>query len=276
MAKLVRDTRGRILTDSLGRNLSSEPPHKFNIEVVKAVSKSVKNPSYSTLLHLDNLISALKSEGIWQKLDTFINCAYNTTNTTVFSLYDFIRDINYTSYGGLDYVVYGFKGNSVDGYLDTNYNPALQGVNYTLNNAGRGFIMIQGDWPGQNITEAVDGNTARNRTSMNIGGSSVQRINSEPGSSSTVVDLSGDGLKTINRYNSNDIMLTNKNVETSFIQPSSTVWSENQVVLKTQTLYSSNTLLCYFMGSSLTYEETQLFRQYYNEYLTNIGLEPIA
>lgn len=276
MAKLVRDTKGRILTDSLGRNLSSEPPHKFNIEVVKAVSKRVKKPSYSTLLHLDNMISALKAEGIWQKLDTFVNCAYNTTNTTVFSLYDFIRDVNYTSYGGLDYVVYGFKGNAVDGYLDTNYNPALQGINYTLNNAGRGFTMIQGTSPGENITEAVYGNTARNRTNMNIGGSATQRINTELGPSSTVVDLSGDGLKTINRYNSNNIMLTNKNVETSFIQPSSTVWPENQVVLRTQTLYSSNTLLCYFMGSSLTYEETQLFRQYYNEYLTNIGLEPIA
>src|SRR5690606_28469033 len=133
MAKLVTDTRGRVLTDSLGRVLSSESPHKFNIEVVKAVSKNVKKPSYSTLLHIDNLISALKESGIWSKFDIFALFQMNDNTLADFALYDYKRDTFMTSYGGMIYDEFGYQGNGIDGYINTNLNPATSGVNYTLN-----------------------------------------------------------------------------------------------------------------------------------------------
>lgn len=278
MAKLVRDTRGRVLTDSLGRKLSSEPPHKFNIEVVKAVSKSVKKPSYSTLLHLDNMISALKAEGIWQKLDTFVNFAYNNTNNDSFSFYDFKRDVFYTGFGGLSYTDYGYEGNGVDAYIDTNFNPAIAGNNYKLNDASRGAVVcytISTSLP-QYVT--IDGvslqNNLQNMYNMT---QTAQRINQGTNILNQSVDLSGLGLKCINRTDNINVNLVNKSTLFSRTANSTEILSSNQILLRRHTVdYSYIGLSMYFMGASFDYTETQLFRQYYNEYLTNIGLDPIA
>lgn len=248
MAKLVRDTRGRILTDSLGRNLSNESPHKFNIEVVKAVSKSVKKPSYSTLLHLDNMISSLKAEGIWQKLDTFAIFQLNDNQVADFALYDYKRDVFMTAYGGMIYDEFGYQGNGIDGYIDTEFNPSTDGDNYTQDDASRLF------WLSKNPTGAGQSYVDVSSNTPNSGNTNYFRIFSATirmliNQGTTLlsggnVNSLGLGFKAINRTSSTDVAVFNGTTKNARTATSSEINNAKQLLFTSGNGYSDMGLGC--------------------------------
>jgi hypothetical protein len=86
----------------------------------------------------NQLIKSFKMTGIWAKLDLFYLFANNgskefaTLNWKSPSLYQatLVNSPVFTTNQGI-------AGDGVAAYVDTNCNPATQGVNYTQDNAGR-------------------------------------------------------------------------------------------------------------------------------------------
>jgi len=234
-----------------------------------ALDKGYDIPPDNTLLRINDLYTSLQSNNLLSKFDTFANFAIGISGYNNFRLIDWIREnAVYETLGGVTYNSFGAVGDGINGYIDTKFNPSTSGSNYTLNNASRGFFILQSSETGSNVITEASGTTATNRTNMNVGGSAVQRINSGSTNISSSFDMSGDGFKYIGRNNSTSTTIINNTTASTFTQNSSSINNGNQLLLRTQGLYSTNTLMCYFMGSYLTESEALLFRSIYNDYIT--------
>jgi hypothetical protein len=147
----------------------------------------------------------------------------------------------------------GFKGNASTSYLNTNFNPATSGVQYTLNNASR-FIYLKTAF----VTSpyylldsylTFTQNTFQNRNSND------QKINQTSGVISSNADLSGAGLKVINRTSSTNVELFNGSTQISRTATSTSIASGNQYVLPSGCDACASV---YAMGASLVAENAQL------------------
>lgn len=233
-------------------------------------------PSAATLTIMDTLISAIKTAGVWNKLDRFFNFAYNNASLTNFSRIDWKNPSTSalaTVNGGVTYLVSGFKGNAIDGYVDTGFMPSTHGVNYTLNNASRTAVVYTAPTTG-NI---LDGSTGSANNVMALANSAAQRINTSNALTGGTVGFAGNGLKSINRDNSTDIRLYNISTEFLRTATSTILPNLNQVLFRSAaTAYSDTVISQHMMGASLTATEVANFRTAYNNYLTSIGLTAVA
>lgn len=178
-------------------------------------------------------------------------------------------------HGGLLYTVNGVEGNAIDAYVNTHFNPAQTGVNYTLNNAGINANVYK---PGSNPTNAVVVGNSIGTTDIlsNINGL-TQRINN-PQNLVSPIDMTSTGMKFIMRTTSTSIKLVNKSVQTDIVVPAATARvSQFQILLsRSNIVFTDVGAGFYNSGSSLTYNQSQNFRNYYNAYLIRIGLLPIT
>lgn len=254
-------------------------PRKWNLEVNDAmvINSSLGNkiPDYDTRLAIDLYVTELKDIGVWSSLDTFVLFALNDTELDDFSLYDYKRGVFYTAFGGVTFTNEGWEGNGVDGYIDTNFNPATMGVNYTLNDASRGAVVSKtGTISATPLI--IDSVVSTNQNTLRAGNYNFHRINQTTNNLNASADLSGIGFKVIIRQTSTNVMLVNKDVEINRTSSSTVVAAGNQHLLSSNTGFSELSLSTYFMAASLTYAQTQDFRTATNNYLTAIGLNPIA
>ena len=108
-----------------------------------ATTQGYTLPSEAQRLKQNQLLIDLKSAGAWTKLDTFVNFA--TDGSSAFALIDWKRLTQYTAVNSPTFTANeGFMGNGTSSYIDTNFNPSTQGVNYTLNNASRYAYVFSG------------------------------------------------------------------------------------------------------------------------------------
>jgi hypothetical protein len=99
-----------------------------------ATTQGYTLPSASQQLLQEQLLIDLKDAGIWSKLDTF--AVFATDGDSDFALIDWKRLTDYTAINSPTFTSNeGFTGNGTSSYIDTNWNPATQGVNYTQNDA---------------------------------------------------------------------------------------------------------------------------------------------
>lgn len=215
---------------------------------------------------IDQLIKDLKSAGIWQKLDAFyVFAGYGLYG---FKLINWINPEEHyaDAYGGLNFELDGVLGGGSNGYIDTNFNPNIDHQNYTLNNASRGGVISEVG------TMNFDGIAGTYRNDYN---GSVTRLN---GSNNATINYDNSGgLFVIKRNNSSTLEVVMKdNEQSANASTSSTSAEHSQVIMRRHNSYGSFKLSCYFLGAYLTYAETQSFRTIYNNYLTTIGLTPVA
>jgi hypothetical protein len=177
-----------------------------------------------------------------------------------------------TLFGGLTYRVDGFKGNGVDGYVNTNFISGLASYNYTLNDAGR-FLVVAESGSGY-----YDGVSASARNSIIGANTAQQRINSGTSQLAVAFDMSGLGLKSIMRDSSTAVRVQNTSTKLTTTQPSLALETIPQLILRgaTSTTYSDGCISIHYMGASISNAQIDNFRTYYNTYLTNIGLTPFA
>ena len=85
-----------------------------------------------------------------------------------------------TANGGLAWSVDGADFNGTNAYIDTNFNPSVDGVNYTLNDASIGIFQYSFDGVGGEIQHLFGGfdGTQRTRLQKN-GGTYNWNINTE-------------------------------------------------------------------------------------------------
>jgi len=225
-----------------------------------ATTQGYTLPSSSQQALQNELIVDLKAAGVWSKLDTF--SVFATDGNSDFALIDWKRLSQYTAVNSPTFTTNeGFSGNGTSSYIETNFIPSINGVNYTLNNASRiAWVTGAGATP-------IDGFSSF--TNSMIKNNSVnQRINSGT-TLSTSVDNTPDGYRCINRTSLTNVEFFIGTTQNSRTQASGALPTAEQFILRNQSNYSTNEIWVYGMGASLVSENTDFYNAL-NTYLTSI------
>ena len=227
-----------------------------------ATTQGYTLPSASQQSLQNQLVVDLKTAGVWSKLDTF--GVFATDGNSDFALIDWIRLTQYTAVNSPTFITnQGFKGNGTSSYIDTNFNAAINGVNYTLNDASRYIYMYQ------IVTETrLDGDAVTADNSM-LGQTAIShRINGGSFLSASV-DLTGTGFKSIHRVSSSNIVLFNNTTRSDRASNSNIIVNQKQFALRSISVYNNGTVSAYSMGASLVDENTD-FVNAFDTYLTSL------
>lgn len=239
-------------------------------------------PPLEKRLLLNRLMKDMKDIGFFQIQDTLANFALGITGFEQFRMIDWKKTGNI--YTPVDNPIFTPQGEGVEGdglaaYIDTNFNPAVMGVNYTLNDASLGSIVYKNatGTPSTNINvsfsssaSGTGGNLIRNDLSA------IKRINQSDSNISANIDFTGKGIKILNRVNSEEVRGISRNTETTAQAQSTSIYNSNLFLLARQNLYSLLGVSLVFVGGSISYALSQSFRTIYNQFLSNVELEPIA
>jgi hypothetical protein len=212
------------------------------------------------------LLTTMKSNGIWDKLDVFYNFARAGSSGFATLNWKNPNTRQCTLVGSLNLALNGFKGTGT-GYINTNFNPTLGGPNnYIQDNASRYIYMYQGSSSGVRALDGTDSVSINGITAVNF---SSQRINQ----GNLPIDTSFDftltrGMKSIHRVNSTNVELFNGTTQGSRTALSEEVANTNQFILRgfSLTTFGAHTISMYAMGASLVSENTD-FVNTYNTYL---------
>jgi len=115
---------------------------------------------------------------------------------------DLITNVNSTTFTAGE----GFQGNGTTMYLDTNYNPAVDGVKYTQNSASFGNHSLLGGVINDSLMMGVNNGIVLNYhspTHSGVGGAALWTINNH-GTNSTGASLQSDGFFAVTRISSNE------------------------------------------------------------------------
>lgn len=237
------------LTDIVGFAYEDE----YQAILDKATALGYTLPSDAVKLKQNTLLASLKSTGVWAKLDVFYvfaqdgGSAFGTLNwkNPNANQATLVNAPTFVSNGGL-------MGNGTSSYIDTNFNPATQGVQYTQNNASRYFFThaISG-------TGRFDGIITSGINTIVRGASTAQRINSSSNSLLSAFDFTATvNTKSIHRTSLLDVTLYNSTTGVNGIQTSAAMASSNQFILRSATTYGAHTCAAYAMGASMISEHS--------------------
>lgn len=225
----------------------------------RASSLGYTAPSASQQTLQNTLVTDLKTAGVWDKLDLFYVFAtdgdsdYATLNWKAPSSHQATK-VNSPTFTANS----GFAGDGSSSYLDTNYNPATSGTNYTLNDASisiwsNDFVLnnfITGvTSSGFNVVR-MSSTSANQRINMGSNGVFTPRVNFSDSSKK---------LRQINRTSSTNATAFIDTTSTTHTGNSTEIHSENQLILKSASFYSSTEVAFFGMGASLVSENADFY-----------------
>lgn len=223
-------------------------------------------PSDEEKLIQNQLMIDLKSSGAYAKADLILVPA--TTSNSDFGRIDWKNTTRLATLFNAPTFVSGkgLQGNGSSAYIDTNFNPVTDGVNYTQNNASRYIFMDTASGTG-----ALDGRSAASINNMARTSSSNQRINQ---STTPLVGGSFDftatrGMKSIHRTSSTNVELFNDTTQGSRTALSASMTSSNQLILRSGSGYGAHTFSFYMNGASMVAENTAIVNAV-NTYLNSL------
>jgi hypothetical protein len=226
-----------------------------------ATTQGYTLPSAGQQILQNQLMLDLKSAGVWSKLDTF--AIFATDGSSNFALIDWKRLTLYTGVNSPTFTSDGgFTGDGLSSYIDTNFNPATQGVNYTLNDAGRFF------WVDNRTGTAWEGGISAGGNASLNSNSQSHRINSST-SLSALVNFAVDGFHAINRTSSTNVELFTGTTQFSRTQTSTSVQSSNATALRQGGAYNGSRWRFHALGSNLVSENTAFYNAI-NTYITSL------
>lgn len=223
-------------------------------------------PSDSVKVKQNTLLTSMKADGVWAKLDVFYvfaqdgGSAFGTLNwkNPNANQSTLVNSPTFVSNGGL-------QGNGTSSYIDTNFNPATQGVNYTLNNASMYFFPHAMGTSGTSMTGTSG---AENR--IQLGVSLNQRINAGGTALSTSFNYTSIiNPKSIHRTSATNMTLYNGSVSDTRTLASINVPNANLFVLRSSTNYGNHTCAAFAAGSQLTAENTNFVNDW-NTYKSSL------
>jgi hypothetical protein len=229
-----------------------------------ATTQGYTLPSSGQQTLQNQLVVDLKDGGIWSKLDTF--AVFATDGDSDFALIDWKRLSDYTAINSPTFTSNeGFTGNGTSSYIDTNWDPNTQGVNYTQNDA------CFGGWRLNNINSGASrfmGATIS--ISMRDDNNVVHRVNANVNASSSL-NGAGIGLRLLNRTNSTDIQMIVDNILQTSTQTSDTPPSSNLHLLSRGdgSSFSLSQIATALAGANLVAERTDLYNAL-NTYITSL------
>lgn len=245
---------GIFIGNAIGNTSPTGPAYDSDYQAIlnKATDLGYTLPSEAVKLKQNTLLASMKADGVWAKLDVFYVFAVDN-NASAFATLNWKNpNANQASIASSPTFVNngGFQGNGTSSFIDTNFNPATQGVQYTQNNASRYFFTHAIG------TGRFDGNTSGNN-SIFSGVSGSQRINA--GANTVVPPLdynSTVNTKSIHRTSSTSITAYNSTTAQIGVQTSASVVSVNQWILRSAGVYGTHTCAAYAMGASMIAEHS--------------------
>jgi hypothetical protein len=225
-----------------------------------ATTQGYTAPSAAQQTLQNTLVEDLKTTGVWDKLDVFYVFAtdgdsdYATLNWKTPSSHQ-VTKVNSPTFT----VDSGFAGNGTSSYLDTNFDPSVSGVNYTLNDAS--ISIWNNTFVANNFITGVPSDTYN---CMRMAASSIhQRINMGTSDSFTpVVDFSDSSkkLRQLNRTSSTNVTAFIDTTSTTHTANSTAIVQENQTILRASFIGYSSTEVAFFgMGASLVSENADFY-----------------
>jgi hypothetical protein len=244
---------GIFIGNAIGGGGSIGPAYDADYQAIldRATTLGYTLPSASVQAKQNTLLTSMKADGVWAKLDVFYVFAqdggssfgtlnWKNPNANQSTL---VNAPTFVSNGG-------FTGNGTSSYIDTNFNPATQGVQYTQNNASRYFFAHAIG------TGRFDGNTS-GTNSMFLGVSASQRINAGSNTAVPPIDFtSAVNTKSLHRTSSTAVTAYNSTTAQIAVQTSAAMTSATQWILRSSTNYSTNTCAAYAMGASMISEHS--------------------
>jgi hypothetical protein len=216
-----------------------------------ATTQGYTLPSAGQQILQNQLVVDLKDGGIWSKLDTFANFA--TDGDSDFALIDWIRLSQYTAVNSPSFITnQGFKGDVTSSYINSNYNPSIDRVNFELDNAS--FYA----YSYESISEApLFGNAVSSaRQSLYLSSiNNFQRLNSSTSPIPIPSISTTNGMKSIHRIDSLNIEIIDIKNNTSHLQAALlAIPGGSQFVLRARANYNSGTISLFAAGSYLVPE----------------------
>lgn len=234
-------------------------------------SLTYTKPNEARISAIDLMLTTIGNTHL-SKLDIFFLFAFNDVSLSDASRVNLITPTSFeaTFVNSPTYGVKGIRPNGSTSYVDTNFNPATNGVNYTQNSASRGFYVETIPTIGTAMDGAIS-LTGRNNTTYGASTNNV-KINSGSNLLNAVVNTSGVGYKSIVRVDSTNVSFYNGTTKSDRTQTSAAMTSEDQTIGKSGTNFSNAEFGFYDMGGSTTEQENNNKKSAYETYRTAIGL----
>jgi hypothetical protein len=117
------------------------PDADYQAVLTYATTQGYTLPSFGQRLLQNQLVIDLKAAGIWNKLDSF--GVFATNGSSDFALIDWKRLSLLTAVNSPSFTTNeGFNSNGTSSYINSNYNPFIDGINYTQNSASLGVYLL--------------------------------------------------------------------------------------------------------------------------------------
>jgi len=236
-----------------------------------ATTQGYTLPSAGQQTLQNQLLVDLKDGGIWAKLDTF--AVFATDGDSDFALIDWKRLTDYTAINSPTFTAdEGFQGNGTSSYIDSNYNPVVNGVNLNLDSTSFGYyqaIARTTSGVGENIWGI---GTSTGLWVRPISPTRIYVNNSTLFLSATSFVFNANQLVSVNRPNNTTINVYGDGVllNTDSTRTSSSIGSFNMRVFRnTTTSYNNSTISMVYAGGDLTAESADFYNAW-NTYLTSL------
>jgi hypothetical protein len=217
---------------------------------------------------VDALISGLKTDGVWSKLDRlWLFAAENATSALV----DVTDGQLATAVSSPTFTTdRGYTGNGSSSYIDSNYNPTTNATNF-VRNSGCAF--------GWSNTAGVDGGGLLGQSSVSIAivpkytdSNCYWGINT-PANESTGGLGDGTGLLLANRSGASaEQLYHNGSSVAAGTVTSQAVQNQNLFALRVSGIYSTRQCCCLGVGGSLNATEQGNLYNRLRSYMTAVGV----
>ena len=239
---------------------------EYNAVLSRGAALGYTLPSASVQAKQNTFLAALKTSGVWDKLDVFYCFAQDGSKE--------FATINWKSPSANQCTLInsptwtsnqGFNSDGATSYIDTNFNASTQGVNFTNNSAGE-FAYQNGGSFG-----SLFGTTSGPGDGVRIVNNTGQRLNMFATNLNAAADMTGNGFKCINRTSATAVELFNEITQISRTTTTASRINSNRLILNAQGSYldTLGKVSCYGAGANLTSEALTL-RTAIITYLTSL------
>jgi lysophospholipase L1-like esterase len=233
-----------------------------------ATTQGYTLPSIGQQALQNQMLIDLKLAGVWSKLDTFAK--FDTDGNSSFALIDWKRLTQYTAVNNPTFTPnQGFTGNGTSNYIDTNYNPFSQAVNFGLNNATVGtYIRTAPIVP--NAVKAVFGNGDEGGVNFVPQFSNQTSIRLNATSAVGFANTTQVGTWVIVRPSNSNTTTYKNGAITSSPRLSTSIANSNIFLLRRNDAtpqYWDGQISCFFAGASLSEIESKTLTGIIQNYL---------
>jgi hypothetical protein len=235
---------------------------EFQDIVTHAINNGYTLPADSILIYGDSLITRAKANEWWSKLDIFMCLA--SPGSKQFALIDWVNPggaddpaeigtMTWTAGTGMT------GGGSTSNYINTNYNPSSDAVNFSQNSASFGgwVTTVQSNGTGKYVYQQTSRNYYLSDNTM-VG---TFRLNQSAGSTAGNASASLPGLVMGSRTSSSSCTVHHNNGTSYDNTGSSTsaVFADASFTIFSATTPSNATVAFFFAGSSMDGQKASMY-----------------